>query len=189
MGMPAQQIEWTAEMARALPDDGKRYEVLDGVLVVSPAPSPAHQRAVARLWSILDEHCSEHGIGQAMMSPADIEFSPRRRLQPDVFVVPPEIGLHFRRWSDVRSLLLASEVTSPSTARVDRGDKRTIFQDQPVPEYWIVDLDARIFERWQPDDDRPEILRDVLVWRPVPSVPELVIDLPDYFTSVLGQDD
>ena len=184
MGMPAQDTVWTAEMVRALPEDGNRYEVLDGVLFVSPAPSAFHQRAVARLWAILDQYCTQHGIGEAMISPADIEFSPHRVLQPDVFVVPLKDGRRVRSWKEVTTLLLAAEVISPSTARADRGEKRRIFQDESVPEYWIVDLDARIFERWRPGDERPEILSDRLQWQPEPTVVPLVIDLCEYFAYV-----
>jgi Uma2 family endonuclease len=186
MGMPAQQTVWTAEMVRSLPDDGNRYEVLDGALFVSPAPSALHQRAVARLWAILDKYCRVTGVGEALISPADIEFSQHRVLQPDVFVVPLNDGRLIRSWKEVRSLLLSAEVISPSTEKADRGEKRRILQDEEVPEYWIVDLDARIFERWRPDDERSEVLRETLVWRPVPSVSALEIDLDEYFTSVLG---
>ncbi len=186
MGMPAQNTEWTAEMARALPDDGKRYEVLDGELFVSPAPSALHQRAVAHLWAILNPYCKTHGIGEAMISPADIELSPRRVLQPDVFVVPLVGGRLIRSWKEVRTLLLSAEVISPSTARTDRIEKRQILQDERVPEYWIVDLDARVFERWRPADERPAILSDQLRWHPVPTVAALEIVLSEYFDSVLG---
>lgn len=186
MGMPARQIDWTAEMVRALPDDGNRYEVLDGALFVSPAPSAIHQRAVFLLCSILHRYTEAHGIGEAMISPADIEFSKHRILQPDVFVVPLKDGRRIRSWNEVTALLLSAEVISPSTARADRGEKRIILQDENVPEYWIVDLDSRLFERWRPDDERPEVLSKTVLWRPVTSVPALEIDLPDYFASVLG---
>jgi Uma2 family endonuclease len=186
MVMPAQKTVWTAEMARALPDDGKRYEVLDGVLVVSPAPSALHQRAVAHLWERLAAYCRTHRIGEAMISPADIEFSPRRLVQPDVFVCPLVEGSLIRTWKEVSGLLLAAEVLSPSTARTDRIEKRRIFRDENVPEYWIVDLDARVFERWRPSDERPEILSDTLRWHPVPTVDALEINLVEYFESVLG---
>jgi Uma2 family endonuclease len=186
MGMPAQKTEWTAEMARALPHDGKRYEVLDGELFVSPAPAALHQRAVVRLWAILDEYCRATGVGEAMISPADIEFSDRRLLQPDVFVVPLVDGRLIRSWRDVTGLLLAAEVVSPSSARADRIVKRHIFQDEGVPEYWAVDLDTRAFERWRPGDDRPEILSETAGWHPTPSAPALKIDLHAYFASVLG---
>ena len=184
MGMPAQQTEWTAEMARALPDDGKRYEVLDGELFVSPAPSWDHQRVVAQLLLLLSPHVEAHGLGWAMISPADIEFSPRRLLQPDLFVVPAS-ERRPRDWRDVKALLLAVEVVSPSTARADRLRKRVIYQQQRVPEYWIIDPDARVVERWRPDDERPEILTEVLRWQPREDVMPLYIDLVAFFASAL----
>jgi Uma2 family endonuclease len=182
MGMPAQETWWTLEMVRALPDDGKRYEVLDGVLLVSPAPSFRHQRAVQLLFRILDEYTRAHRIGETMLSPADIELSPTRLVQPDVFVVPAE--LRVATWGDVTRLHLAAEVISPSTARADRMEKRTAYQDKEVPEYWVVDLDTRVFERWLPSDVRPEILSDRIEWHPVAGVPPLSIDLVGYFAEV-----
>lgn len=184
MGMPAQETEWTAEMARALPDDGKRYEVLDGELFVSPAPSWDHQSVVGRLHLLLAPHVEAHGLGRAMLSPADIEFSPRRLLQPDLFVVPAS-ERRPRDWRDVKALLLAVEVLSPGTARADRLRKRVIYQQQRVPEYWIMDPDARVVERWRPDDERPEILAEVLRWRPREDVAPLEIDLVAFFASAL----
>src|SRR6185436_9513332 len=83
MGMPAQNVRWTAEMVRALPDDGKRYEVLDGELFVSPAPSRLHQRAVKEMLLMLDDYCRKHSYGEALASPADIEFSDKDLVQPD----------------------------------------------------------------------------------------------------------
>lgn len=183
MGMPAQQPGWTAEMARALPDDGNRYEVLDGVLLVSPAPSFRHQRAVGLLFRILAPYTQSHGIGETMMSPADIELSPDQLLQPDVFVVPRELTAG-GTWKDVTRLLLVAEVISPSTARTDRVEKRQAFQGVRVPEYWVVDLDSRVFERWHPSDQRPEILSEEIEWRPTPEAPPLGIDLVRYFSDV-----
>jgi Uma2 family endonuclease len=185
MAMPTQHAEWTAEMARALPDDGQRYEVLDGELFVTPAPALVHQRAVMRLYDRLKPHAELHGIGETLVSPADIEFSPRRLVQPDLFVVPIEPGVRRRTWRDISSLLLAVEVLSPSTARADRLRKRRIYQDEGVPEYWIVDLDARMVERWKPRDERPEILVDHLSWRPGTDAAALTIGLEELFASVL----
>jgi Uma2 family endonuclease len=183
MGMPAQQIEWTAEMARTLPDDGQRYEVLDGALFVTPAPSPRHQKAVMALLRRIDPYVRANGLGETLPSPADIEFSPRRLVQPDVFVVPASAKL--RDWRDVTSLLLAAEVLSPSTARADRLSKRVIYQSQLVPEYWIVDLDARVIERWRPEDERPEILTETLTWQPRLEISPLSIELGPFFAEIL----
>jgi Uma2 family endonuclease len=168
MAMPArlQDTEWTVDRALALPDDGRRHEVLDGELFVTPAPSWRHQEVIEALYPKLRDYVVKHGLGWAKLSPADIVFSPRRLLQPDLFVVPPHDGGKPRAWAEVKSLLLAVEVLSPSTAHADRNRKRVIYQNERVPEYWIVDADARLVERWRPGDDRPEIILDELTWRP-----------------------
>lgn len=77
-----------------------------------------------------------------MWSPADIEFSPKRLLQPDLFVILDAHGNHGKTWRDVKTLLLAVEALSPSTARADRIKKRKIYLDEGVLEYWIIDLEA-----------------------------------------------
>lgn len=178
--------DWTAEMVYALPDDGLRREVLDGELVVTPAPSWGHQDVVAALWATLNQYLRAHGIGHARPSPADIEFSPRRLLQPDLFVVPRTAdGRRAERWSEIRQLLLAVEVLSPTTARYDRVKKRAIYQAERVPEYWIVDIDASCIERWRPDDERPEVVHETLAWHPDPAAPPLVIDLAALFRDAL----
>ena len=71
MAMPAQHTAWTVDMVRALPDDGNRYEVIDGELFVTPAPSLLHQRAVLQLALLLDPYLRAHRIGEALISPAD----------------------------------------------------------------------------------------------------------------------
>ena len=134
MGMPRRETEWTAEMALALPDDGQRYEVLDGELFATAAPSWDHQSAVMAIIARLLMYVNEHHIGWLRTSPADITFSARRLVQPDMFVVPWREAGPPRAWQDVTELLLAVEVLSPSTARADRHRKRLIYQSQRVPE-------------------------------------------------------
>ena len=163
MGMPEMLEHWTAARVRELPEDGNRYEVVDGELLVTPAPSFDHQQAAGMLLIALQEYLSGRPLGVAVMSPAAIEFDPATLVQPDVFVVPLEGGRRPKRWVDIRGLLLAIEVLSPSTARADRTTKRRRYQRAGVPEYWVVDLDARLVERWRPADERPEVLSD-RVW-------------------------
>jgi Uma2 family endonuclease len=79
------------------------------------------------------------------------------------------------------------EVLSPSTIRTDRGEKRDLYQRKGVPEYWIVDVDARAIERHRPDAATPETLTEWMEWKPDRFVDPLVIDLRDYFARVLGQ--
>ena len=187
MGMPQATQRWTAEMVRALPDDGNRYEVVGGQLCVTPAPSFDHQAAIYGLLMRLGPFTAAHHLGYTLASPADIEFDEEDLVQPDVFVTPRVAGRRPRRWSEIKMLLLALEVLSPSTRRADRYVKRRLFQRVGVPEYWIVDADTRVVERWRPGDERPEILSDTIVWNPAGAPEPLVIDLPAYFAEVLEQ--
>jgi len=187
MGMPQQATRWTAEMVRALPDDGNRYEVVDGELLVTPAPTRLHQRAVVALTVLLAEYARSTGVGEALSSPADIELDPHGMVQPDVFVEGFLEGRPARAWNVGAPLLLAVEVLSPSTARADRTIKRRRFQRAGVPEYWILDLDARVVERWHPGDERPEVLADSIEWRPATHADPLTIPLPPLFARIHGE--
>lgn len=186
MGMVQSAQRWTAEMVRNLPDDGNRYEVVDGELLVTPSPAELHQSAVGLLFSPLDAHARSQGIGTARVSPADLELDARSMMQPDVFVTGLVEGRPSRRWNSGAPLLLAVEVLSPSTARSDRITKRRRYQRAGVPEYWIVDLDARTIERWRPEDQRPEVLSDNITWHPTGAEP-LQLELPPLFARILGE--
>lgn len=179
--------DWTAERWRALPEDGKRYEVLDGELWVTPSPTSRHNAVAEEFYDAMRPWARDAKLARVRYAPADIEFSERRVLQPDLYAIPwterPP-----RDWTESRNLLLAAEVVSPSTARIDRLKKRRIYQEQGVPEYWIIDPDARLVERWRPRDERPEILTGTLTWTPVPGGPTLSIDLPALFRAALGDD-
>ncbi len=199
MGMPATEgrKRWTAEEVRALMDESRhtpRYELIDGELLVSfdvdeargvrNSPSPLHQRAVGLLLVALADYLDARGFGEVLLAPADLELEPDTIVQPDVFVVPASAGPLRQSWSVVRSLLLAVEVLSPSTARHDRVTKRRFFQRVGVPEYWIVDLDARLIERSRPDDERVELLDEQLVWHPAGAAEPFTLDLPAFFARV-----
>ena len=167
MGMPdtLTPVYWTADMARRLPADGNRYEVVHGELLVTPAPRLWHQRLVLRLAGALQDYLSKHtGRGVAFTSPADISWGPDVLVQPDVFVVPVDQARTLE-WSGIRDLLLVAEVLSPSTPRHDRFTKRRRYQEAGVPLYWIVDGDARQVEVWTPEDVSPRIERDRLTWK------------------------
>ena len=185
MGMPQTAERWTAARVRTLPSDSKRYEVIAGELFVTPAPTFDHQDAVQRMFFPIREYLERIRAGYPAMSPADIEFDDETLVQPDVFVVPLVDGRRPRRWRDITRLLLAVEILSPSTARADRTVKRRLFQRVGVPDYWIVDVEARLVERWRPGDERPEIVTDSLTWQPDPAHAPLIIDLPPLFAAIL----
>ena len=103
-------------------------------------------------------------------------------MQPDILAVPAG---ELRSHSDVvRRLLLAVESLSPSSARHDRVTKRPRYQRNRVPEYWIVDPASQTVERWRPDDTRPEILSEQLVWHPEGASEPFVLDLARFFADV-----
>ena len=188
MAMPAIQRRWTAADVRELTREDRawpRYEVIDGELLVTPSPRSAHYFACVELVKLLDAYLDREPVGVAAMSPADIELLPDNITQPDVFVVPWETTLvgDTLQWSDVKSLLLAAEVLSPSSLRTDRLEKRVFYLKNGVEEYWIVDLDAQVLERWLPGRETPRLFREEVVWSPRGRDP-LVIDLPAYFARI-----
>ncbi len=195
MAMPLPQLpalpdfsrrDWTVDEMRALPDDGTRYEVIDGELLVMPAPSRVHQRAVLQLALLLAPYVENFAF-EAVVAPSEVRFSRRRVVQPDVFVAPRTTGRSESQIEQSERLTLVVEVSSPSSARLDRYKKRHLYQSERVPEYWIVDADARFVERWRPEDEEPEILIDSLEWAPREDVAALVIDLPKCFRHVHGE--
>ena len=175
---------WTVDMVRALPDDGNRYELVDGVLLVTPSPRPAHQRVLAvmnrELVIYLAAAAPDLGVH---LSESEITWGEEKTyLQPDLYVAP---FAEFReRWSEVRSLVLTVEVLSPSSVEHDRITKRPVYQRHKVGTYWIVDIEAQIVEVWHPGDEAPAIERDTLRWQVRPDAPMLEIRLAEVFAGL-----
>lgn len=159
---------WTYETYRELPEDGKRRQIIEGELFVTPAPGSYHQTLSKRLQYELYRHVELEGRGQFFNAPIDVIFDDRSVLQPDLVVIleggkarVTAEGIH-----GPPDLLV--EILSPSTARTDRQAKRTLYAGHGVREYWIVDPDAtRIEVASNPDEafakpvifDAPETLR------------------------------
>lgn len=189
MAMPAESVRrWTAREVRdliaAAPFATPRYELVEGELLVTPGPSRWHQRAVVELIVALNAYLKVEPIGLVFTSPSDVELEPEFITQPDVYVVP--MAEWRRPASDsapIGELLLAIEVLSPSSSRHDRVRKRPLYQ-RHVPDYWIVDLDARLFERWTPGDGRPELLTETLVWHPAGAATPFTLDIAAFFATI-----
>ena len=184
------------EEVRALIDESQhtpRYELIDGELLVSfptdergvtSAPSWTHQAAVSQLLQALATYLARQPVGHVLLAPADVQLEPESLVQPDVFVLPLARGEPFSVWHAGRGLLLAVEVLSPSTARYDRVVKCRFFQRVGVPEYWIVDTDARVVERWCVGDERPELLDAILEWHPDGADAAFSLELAGFFARV-----
>ncbi|MGH7688153.1 MAG: Uma2 family endonuclease, partial [Gemmatimonadaceae bacterium] len=145
-----------------------RYELIDGELLVTSSPTKAHQRAVRLLISALDVYVESAGLPyEVFTSPADLELERDTIVQPDVFVAPLAAGDEADEWASVHRLLLAVEILSPSTARYDRTVKRRFFVERvDVAEYWIVDVDARVIERWRHGEALARVDDERLEWQP-----------------------
>ena len=182
MGMAA-PIYYTAEMVRALPEDGNRYEVVHGELLVTPAPRPWHEVLVVRLATALAVYLGVEPIGQLFASRSDISWGRDVLVEPDVLVVPFEEARTLD-WSKMRTLLLVAEVLSPSSQRADRFTKRRLYQERGVQEYWVVDGEARVVEVWRPGAEFPAIEREQLTWQPSGASAPFSLALDDLFRPI-----
>lgn len=130
----------------AMPDDGRRYEIHGGELVVVPAPLLRHQFAAVEIVTVLNDYRRRSG-GLALSAPFDVVFDEHDVLQPDVVFFRAERLHLLDPDSPARAAPdLAVEVLSPSTAQIDRGRKMRIFARYAVPECWIVDPVRRRIE-------------------------------------------
>ena len=182
MGMAA-PIYWTAEMVRALPEDGRKYETVYGELLVSPAPRLWHEEIGIRLLVRLRAYVARERVGHVFASRSDISWSDDTLVEPDLFVVPLEEARTLT-WSAIKHLLLAVEVLSPSSARADRFTKRRLYQSVGVPVYWVVDADAREVEVWTPEATMPVVERERVAWTPPGATTACVIDLAELFAAI-----
>jgi len=188
MAMPALETRrWSADDVRALPDEpGKQFECVDGELLVSPGPRLPHQSMVAALWRALDLYVHAEPVGAVFTAPGELELDAFTLVQPDLFVLPLVDGRRPRTVEEIGMPLLFVEVLSPSTARYDKGVKRKRYQRSGV-EYWIVDLDARLVERWLPGAKGPEIIVGAITWQPAGAENLLTLDLIPLFVEALGE--
>ncbi|MBA3251368.1 MAG: Uma2 family endonuclease [Geodermatophilaceae bacterium] len=147
--MPRAEYDWTVDDLESLPDDGLQYELIDGILIVSPAPVPRHQRAVIGLIILLHAACPADL--EVLVSPIDYQPNRRTSVQPDVLVVSrAEVGPK----NLTERLLLAVEVLSPSTRRKDLVLKHSVYADAAVASYWTVDPAEPSITCWDLVDGR-----------------------------------
>jgi Uma2 family endonuclease len=168
---------WTLDMLHALPDDGNKYELVRGEVFVTPAPSEGHEWILVRHRRLLDPYVNAHRLGVVFGPRAVVRFE-GSEAEPDLMVRPgagPAGG-----WDKAPAPLLVIEVASPVTRRRDNEQKRALYLDAGVTEYWIVDAEAHtcvVVRRDQPD----VVQRDAVQWHPEGASKPLVVRLAAVF--------
>lgn len=188
MGMPAatDRFWMPADLEQFPEGDGCKYECIDGELLVTPAPRFDHGHAL---------QCLALAVSAAIGSPKRVfygvlDLRPERDavVEPDLIVFREPMSRRVRL-DDMTGVSVLVEVLSPSTAKRDRGIKRRFYQRARIAEYWIVDLESRLVERWRPDDARPEVLHNVLTWVDSATDAPCQVDLAAFFDEVCGGSD
>jgi Uma2 family endonuclease len=182
MPLPLPFPTYTTEDLRAFPDDGCRYELLNGMLLVTPAPAQAHQAVLFRLCTTVGQYLGENGAGVAA-SPGEIEIAPRTLLDPDLLVYPACFA-PATPWTGISDWWLAVEVSGRGSRRYDRDFKRNAYLALGVREVWLVDLDEKcvlVSREGAPRDVRHA---ERLSWHPSEMAEPLVIDVARLFRGV-----
>lgn len=135
-------IKLTYEDFCALPDDGRRYEILDGESFMSPSPLTRHQRVVVRLLVLLSEHARSYGLGEVLVAPTDVVLDEHNIVEPDIIFVSKARSAIVTEKNIQGAPDLLVEVLSPGTALRDTREKRQIYARCGVDWYWIVDPDG-----------------------------------------------
>lgn len=174
--------QYTVQDLESFPDDGNRYELLDGWLLVTPAPAPGHQAVVSRLVIALSEYLRPTG-GQ-VYSPGAVEIEPKVHLEPDILVVPASEPIA-HRWSQIRNWWLAVEVSGRGSQVYDRDFKYDAYSTLGVRDVWRVDLrDEGLVAR--SGAGNPVTHRGRFEWRPPEMDDPLVIEVPALFEGIMS---
>ncbi|MES2176397.1 MAG: Uma2 family endonuclease [Gemmatimonadota bacterium] len=172
---------WTLAEVHSLPDDGNKYELVRGELFVTPPPTDPHETIVARLARVLDPYVEEHDLGLVYRPRAVMRFD-GSEVEPDLMVRQPQTA-KTASWDIAPVPILVVETFSPSTRRRDQREKRSLYLDAGVAEYWMVDPERRSITSVRAGRD--DVIATVrMQWRPLDSAAPLGFAL----TRVFGDD-
>ncbi len=133
------EVKYTYQDLLTTPDDRHRYEIFEGELIMTPAPSRTHQRAHTNLLRILSNHVVQNILGEVYSAPFDVYFDKETVVEPDILFVSRE-RLRIIEEEKVNGAPdLVVEILSPSTEKNDRGFKFKRYAQEGIKEYWIAD--------------------------------------------------
>ena len=146
MSILKEKIKFTYDDYLRLPDDGKRYQVIEGEVHMVPAPTPYHQNSLIKLLFLLRMFVEEHRLGEVYCAPCDVILSQEDVVQPDIFFISKERG-HIITEKNIQGAPdLVIEILSSSTAKLDRALKTKLYEKFRIKEYWLVDLEGKEIE-------------------------------------------
>ena len=184
MAMPAMLLRYTVDDLDRFPDDGNRYELLDGMLLVTPAPMPAHEMVLLRIRNALIHYLADRAH---VFTRGAVEVRPRNHLEPDLLVLPSSVPVG-RRWSDIRGFWLAVEVSGHGSRLYDRDFKQVAYRSLGVGEVWRADLRDRAIDVVRADGSRVVALRERLEWQAPGLATSLTLDVGSLFDRIEGDD-
>ncbi len=144
----------TAADLPSLPDDGNRYEIIGGQLIVSPSPTYRHQRVSMKLGNALDTYLTNTGAGEAMAAPMNVHLSVNDVVQPDLLVVIGDRSDLIQHRGIFSAPDLVVEILSPSSMETDFLRKSRLYEQYGVREYWIVNPERETVSVQTLDGDR-----------------------------------
>jgi Uma2 family endonuclease len=181
MGMPLAVPRLSIADLDQWPRDGNRYELLSGLLLVTPAPGPIHQLVLGRLAAAVSGYLGLDGPAFAV-SPGVIQQSDDTQLEPDLLVVPG----HFRwspSWRLFRDWWLAVEVSGSGSRVYDRDFKAPAYLDLGVREVWRIDLTERTVDRFTPGVSSESRFAESITWHPPEMSHQFRLGCHDLFGS------
>ena len=159
-------VKLTYDEYISFPDDGKRHELIDGEHHVTPAPLTKHQRISGNLFAALHHHCKHTKQGRVFSAPTDVKFTEIDVVQPDIVLIT-ETRSHLITRENIQGAPdLLIEVVSESTRRRDERLKRTLYEQQGVKEYWIVDPEIDSVKMYELKDGRYGTPNELILEKP-----------------------
>lgn len=146
MSVLEKKIRYTYEDYLSLPDDGKRYQVIEGEIYMVPAPAPWHQDITRKLVILLNEFVERHKLGKVYFALCDVVLSEEDIIQPDIFFISKEREHIITEQNFQGAPDLIIEIISPFTAKLDKSLKMKLYERFGVKEYWLVDPDGEEIE-------------------------------------------
>ena len=168
-----------------MPDDGRRYQVVEGELIMAPAPNRYHQEILGDLFSTIRSFLKEHRFGKVYVAPFDVFLDEINVLQPDILFVSNARRSVLTKAGADGAPDLVIEILSPSNAALDRVRKRDVYARCGVAELWLISPESRTVQvyRLQEDAAKPVLVRGEHETLESPLLPGLTIDLREVFAE------